>query len=257
MNRINWVKPSQPPRFYGNIWSYGAPDDESDSAMEPPLCWVDKGFDRSPSELLWIDSEKWGALDGKLLNLSYGHGRLEIVPHETVSGQLQGGLCRLPIPDFPTGTMRGRFHPGNGHLYLCGMSAWGTAQMHLPGGFYRIRATGKPAHLPIELNATKSGVDMIFSDPLSAESVEDISDRVKVRSWALKRSANYGSKHFDEKTHAVTGAELSDDGRRLSLKIEDMATVWQMSIRYQLVGANGEKFEGEIQNTIHQLEAAK
>jgi hypothetical protein len=153
--------------------------------------------------------------------------------------------------------MRGRFHPANGHLYLCGMSAWGTAQMHLPGGFYRIRATGKPAHLPIELNATKSGVDMIFSDPLSAESTKDIAGRVKVRSWALKRSANYGSKHFDEKTHAVTGAELSDDGRRLSLKIEDMATVWQMSIRYLLVGANGEEFEGEIQNTIHQLEAAK
>ena len=257
MNRINWVKPSRPPRFYGNIWSYGAPGDESDAAMEPPLCWVDKGFDRSPSELLWIDSRKWGALDGRLLNLSYGHGRLEIVPHETVGGQLQGGLCRLPIPDFPTGTMRGRFHPGNGHLYLCGMSAWGTAQMHLPGGFYRIRATGKPAHLPVEMSATTDGIEIVFSDPLSGESIEEIDDRVEVESWALKRSANYGSKHFDEREYEVIGAKLSDDGHRLSLEIENISPVWQMSIRYQLVGAGGEEFEGEIQNTIHQLEPAK
>ncbi|MDA7916526.1 c-type cytochrome, partial [Verrucomicrobia bacterium] len=143
-NRINHIRPGG--RFYGNMWSYGSPDDESDSAMEQPLCWVDKGFDRSPAELLWIDSEKWGALNGTLLHMSYGHGRLEVVPHENVDGQLQGGLCRLPIPDFPTGTMRGRFHSGDGHLYLCGMAAWGTAQMQLPGGLYRIRATGKPAH---------------------------------------------------------------------------------------------------------------
>ena len=107
------------------------------------------------------------------------------------------------------------------------------------------------------MNATKDGVDIVFSDPLSEESLEEIEERVKVRSWALKRSANYGSKHFDDKNYEVTGAKLSDDGRRLSLKIENMSPVWQMSIRYELIGANGEEFEGEIQNTSHQLEAAQ
>ena len=38
MNRINWVKRGG---FYGNMYSYGASEDSSDTAMEQPLCWVD------------------------------------------------------------------------------------------------------------------------------------------------------------------------------------------------------------------------
>ena len=75
----------------------------------------------------------------------------------------------------------------------------------------------------------------------------------KVRSWALKRSANYGSKHYDDKSHEVTGAELSADGAVLLLEISGMGPVWQMSIKYELKGKNGEPVIGEIQNTIHQL----
>jgi hypothetical protein len=255
MNRINRVVPGK--NFYGNMWSYGAPEDSSDAAMEQPLCWVDKGFDRSPAELLWIDSENWGHLNGKLLHLSYGHGRLEIVPYESIEGRLQGGLCRLPIPDFPTGTMRGRFHPDNGHLYLCGMAAWGTAHMQLPGGFYRVRATGKPAHLPIEIKAHREGIDITFSDPLDDGSIVDVSRQFQVRSWALKRSANYGSKHYDERAHEVTDFSLSEDGKILKLGVEGMGPLWQMSIRFELAGKNGEPVVGEIQNTIHALDAAR
>ncbi|MGY8720007.1 MAG: DUF6797 domain-containing protein, partial [Verrucomicrobiia bacterium] len=239
--------------FYGNMWGYGAPDDTSDGVVEKPLAWVDKGFDRSPAELLWIDSPKWGALDGRLLNLSYGHGRLELVPHESIDGQLQGGLVRLPIPDFPTGTMRGRFHPQNGNLYIGGMAAWGTAQMQLAGGFYRVRMTDKPAHLPVELNAHTQGMDIVFSDPLDPDSITAIADQFQVRTWALKRSADYGSKHYDERPHDVTSAKLSADGKTLHLAIADMAPVWQMSITYHLKGKTGTPVTGEIQNTIHAL----
>lgn len=246
MNRINHVIPGE--RFYGNMWSYGAPEDSSDSAMEQPLCWVGKPFDRSPAELLWIDSKKWGAMNGKLLNLSYGHGRLEVVAHETLNGQMQGGLSPLPIPDFPTGTMRGRFHPENEHLYLCGMAAWGTAQMQMPGGFYRIRATGQAMHLPTNLRALKKGMEITFSDPVDLEGAH-----FEVRSWALLRSAEYGSDHYDEKTHLVNGSSVSADGKVLMLDIAEMAPLWQMSIKYELKGPDGKPVIGEIQNTIHQL----
>ena len=50
MNRINKVYENK--RYYGNVWSYGAPEDTSDSLMEQPLAWVDSEMDRSPSELL-------------------------------------------------------------------------------------------------------------------------------------------------------------------------------------------------------------
>jgi len=251
MNRINWVRPNS--KFYGNMWSYGVGDDTSNSAMEQPLAWVDKAFDRSPAELLWIDSESWGPLNGKLLNLSYGQGRLEIVPHEFINGQPQGGLSRLPIPDFPTGVMRGRFHPNNGHLYVCGMSAWATNQVNEPGGFYRVRATGKPSHLPVGLNAKVGKVEITFSDPLDPASIAPVGDVFKVNTWALLRSENYGSAHYDKKTLKVSGSSLSRNGKTLTLQLSDIEPVWQMSIQYNLKGANGAAVVGEIQNTIHQL----
>ena len=249
MNRINWVK--QGNRFYGNMYGYGAPEDSSDSAMEQPLCWVAKSFDRSPAELLWIDSEKWGPLNGKLLNLSYGHGRLEIVPHEIINGQEQGGMIRLPIPDLPTGIMRGRFHP-NGHLYICGMSAWATSQMDLPGGFYRIRATGKPVHLPIELNAYVDGLKLTFSHPLDPATAEDPRNYA-ISTWELKRTSKYGSDHYNTKTLGVTSAKLSDNRKILKLTIPEIEPVWQMQIDYQIEGANGDPVVGKLQNTLYNL----
>jgi hypothetical protein len=178
---------------------------------------------------------------------------LELVPHESLDGQLQGGLVSLPIPDFPTGTMRGRFHPTNGHLYLTGMAAWGTQQMQLAGGFFRVRATGKPMHLPVKLNAHTKGMDVTFSDPIDPASLQQNEAPVKIRTWALKRTENYGSDHYDERDYDVTDLSLSADGKTLHIGIADMSPVWQMSISYKLLGAKGELVEGEIQNTIHAL----
>ena len=219
--------------------------------MEQPLCWVAQSFDRSPAELLWVESEKWGPLNGKLLNLSYGHGRLEIVPFETIQGQEQGGLIQLPIPDLPTGIMRGRFHP-NGHLFICGMSAWATNQMDLPGGFYRIRAMGKPVHLPIELNAYVDGLKLTFSHPLDPVTAEN-AENYTISTWELKRTSKYGSDHYNTKTLGVTSAKLSDNRKILKLTIPEIEPVWQMQIDYQIEGANGDPVVGKLQNTLYNL----
>ena len=150
-NRINWVKRNG---FYANMWGYTDVTDPSDSAMEQPVCWLTNAFDRSPAQLLWVDTDNpaWKPLAGSLLCLSYGYGKIFVVPHETVGGQMQGGECALPIPRFPTGVMRGRFHPGSGQLYTCGLFGWAGDQTE-PGGFYRVRVTGKPMFLPIASSA--------------------------------------------------------------------------------------------------------
>jgi hypothetical protein len=249
MNRINAVKRGG---FYGNMWSYGAPEDASDSAMEAPLCWIDKQYDRSPSELLWVESKGWGALNGKLLNFSYGRGQISIVPHERVGERLQGGVCVLPIPDFPTGTMRGRFNPDNGHLYLCGMSAWATEQLHMPGGFYRIRATGKPVYVPVELHAHREGIDLVFSDSLERASVEDARN-FNVTTWSLLRSERYGSARKDVAELEISRAALKADGRTIRLSLPQLKPTWQMEIRYDLKSADGSTVRGTVMNTVHVL----
>ncbi len=63
------------PDFTAHMFGYHDRTDESDDAMEKPLCWITNAFDRSPAELLWVDSPRWKPIDGSLLNLSYGYGK--------------------------------------------------------------------------------------------------------------------------------------------------------------------------------------
>ncbi|MDZ4851269.1 MAG: DUF6797 domain-containing protein [Pirellulaceae bacterium] len=249
MNRINRVTEGG---FYGNMYGYGAPKDTSDDAMVQPLCWANKPFDRSPSELLWVDSKQWGPLNGSLLNISYGYGKIYIVPHEQIGGQWQGGMCRLPLPQFPTGVMRARFHPGNGQMYACGMNAWGSDQTESPGGLYRIRYTGQPSYLPIGLTAHASGMTIQFSEPVEPQYASD-TDNYLVETWGLKRTANYGSDRYDEKPLGIVSAKASQDGRSVALEIADIRPTWCMQISYKLKGISGKIFTGTIQNTVYKL----
>jgi hypothetical protein len=253
-NRINWVTLAEDrkPKFYGNMFGYHDVKDSSDDAMEPPLCWITNAFDRSPGELLWVNSDRWGPLNGSLLNLSYGYGKVFLVPHESVDlkgkgRQMQGGMIELPIPAFPTGVMRGRFHPADGQLYLCGMFAW-AGSATTPGGLYRLRATGQPMHLPAELHATTKGMKLRFTEPLNPDSIKTENVRLKV--WSLKRTANYGSEHHDEHSLDITGVELSDDGLTLTV-LSEIKPTWCMEIGYSLQAADGKAISGVIHNTIH------
>lgn len=250
-NRINWVKPGG---FYGNMYGYHNVTDESDDAMIPPLCWITNAFDRSPAELLWVPEKCWGNLQGTLLNLSYGYGKIYTVPHEHLakSGRVQGGMCELPIGEFPTGIMRGRFHPQDGQLYTCGLFAWASSRSAKEGGLYRVRYAGSGGALPIGTQASLQQLSMTFSDPLDAETAADLK-RYAFKVWGLKRTKNYGSPHVDEHEVAITGAHLSADGRTLTLTIPDLAPTWCYELRCRLRTKAGQPAERVIHGTIHEL----
>ena len=209
--------------------------DTSDSAMEQPMVWITNAKDRSPAELVWVPKNAWGSLGGSLLNLSYGTGRAFIVPHEEVNGQWQGAVCELPMPAFATGIMRGRFG-ADGALYTCGMFAW-AGNATAPGGFHRIRRGSEPAQVPVAVHAAKGSLTVTFSEP-----VEPAECSMKV--WSLKRSANYGSKHHDERVLPIQSVKHSDDKRTVILEIPDLAPTHC----YEL------KIGGRVlHGTIHQL----
>ncbi len=247
-NRINYVKQGG---FYGNMYGYHDVTDTADDAMEQPLVWITNGFDRSPGELLWVDSPKWGPLQGRLLNLSYGYGMVYVVPHEEVDGQMQGGMCAFPIKRSPTGIMRGRFHPKDGQLYMAGMFAWAGSQQQ-PGGLYRLRYTGRPVHLPVELSATKRGMTIAFSGELDVESAKNVKNW-RVKAWDLKRTKRYGSKHFNERAWEVKRVRVDADRKTVHLEIPEIAPTWGMEIRYTLKSVEGKAVKGNVHNTIHVL----
>jgi glucose/arabinose dehydrogenase/mono/diheme cytochrome c family protein len=231
-NRINRVKVGG---FYGNMYGYTSVTDESDAAMEPPMVWITNDKDRSPAELIWVPKNAWGNLGGSLLNLSYGTGKAFIVPHEEVNGKWQGAVCELPMPAFATGIMRGRFG-SDGALYTCGMFAW-AGNATAPGGFHRIRRGERPAQVPLMVKAKKGTLSVTFSDLI------DPTD-CAMKVWSLKRTKNYGSKHYDEHELTIRDVKLSDDKKTITLEIPELAPTWCYELRI------GDRV---LHGTIHEL----
>ncbi len=264
-NRINWVRSGG---FYGNMFGYHDVNDSSDSAMEQPLCWITNEFDRSPAELLWCSSPKWGKLQGQLMNLSYGYGRIYVVPHEFVDrddkkigtqfnvgevGQPQGAMCQLPIPDLPTGIIRGRFSPNDQQLYVGGMFAWASSRPDRDGGLYRISPVSDELNLPLSWHAEPGKLLIRFSDRLDEGSVKDL-ERIEVKVWGLRRTANYGSDHVDEHVLSVKSAKLLADECTVEMAIPELSPTWCISVRVRFRSKEGQKFERLLHGTIHRLQ---
>jgi hypothetical protein len=153
------------------------------------------------------------------------------------------------MPAFATGIMRGRF-AADGALYTCGMFAWAGSAV-APGGFHRIRRSGKPAHVPLTIHAAKGALSVSFSDPLDPVSVKPDAFAFKV--WSLKRSANYGSKHYDEHPLDIAAARLSADHRTVTLEIPTLSATQCYELKTRLMAPDGAIIERSLHGTIHQL----
>lgn len=252
-NRINLVKNKG---FYGNMYSYH--QGEKPTGYDPPLVWLPKNVDRSPAAQFWCNSDKWGPFSGKLLSTSYGTGKLWHVLYEEVNGTPQGGVVKFPV-QFPTGIMRGRFHPVDGQLYTCGLFGWSSNQTQ-PGGFYRVRFTGAEVNLPLQLKIQKDGIKITFTDPLDREAAED-SDNFAVEQWSYRWTRNYGSAHYSVENPKRKGQDevevwettLGDDEKTVFLEIEDLEPVMQMQISYTLKSKSGKPIKDTIWLTINQV----
>ncbi len=74
-----------------------------------------------------------------------------------------------------------------------------------------------------------------------------------LKTWSLRRTAEYGSAHFDERPAQVAAAHLAFNDKTLFLEMSAIAPTKCMEIKYFLKSPAGDPVEGVIHNTIHQL----
>jgi hypothetical protein len=153
------------------------------------------------------------------------------------------------MPAFATGIMRGRFG-ADGALYACGLFGW-AGNAVAAGGFHRIRRGEKPAYVPLAIHAARARLSVTFSDPLDAASVKP--DAFAFQVWSLKRSASYGSNHYNEHPLEVTGASLNLDHRTVTLEIPALTPTHCYELKLRLIGKDGSILERSLHGTIHRF----
>jgi len=271
--KINWIKPGG---FYGVVPL--AHRDPPPTDYDRPLCWLPKRVDNSGGGQVWVTSDKWGPWKDQLLHLSYGTCSLFGVMREEVGGTTQGGVTRFPV-SFQSGTMRARFNPADGQLYIAGLRGWQTTGVK-NGALQRVRYTGAPVRMPVGLQATKRGVRIDFTCALDAASASD-PQSWNIEVWNYLWSSAYGSPELStlgtadqpveagkdgvgqftnaqlgQKKHdplTVKSATLSADKKSVFLEIPDLKPVMQMQLKFTLKSADGADLRSEVINTIHAL----
>ncbi len=152
---------------------------------------------------MWVDRQAWGPLEGSLLNFSYGEGKIYVVPHEKVAGQVQGGMFELPLPRVPDRRDARPLPSGKRATLLAAACSPGPATSSSPAGSTAFGYTGKSVHLPVGISAWRDGIALSFTSKLDRAEA-GVTRNFLVSTWSLKRTANYGSPHVGEKEVKVT-----------------------------------------------------
>jgi hypothetical protein len=225
---------------------------------EPPICWIPMSVDKSPGSQTWVTDGRWGPVQGNAVVCSYDCSISLLLVETLADGTMQGGVVRFPFT-FPSGVMRGRFHPLDGQLYVAGLRGW-SSRAAKDAAFARVRWTGKGACLPVKVATRKGGLDVTFSGPLDAASVAD-PDGIGAAAFGVKRTGGYGSPEFslkDPTRHGrdpveIASAKLQADGRTVSLEIPALKPVPNLVIKFNLKGADGSLVRHELDWTIHRI----
>ena len=218
-----------------------------------PICWLPHDFDRSAGGQNWVTSDSWGPMKGALLHTSYGHCALYRVLLDEVEGQLQGLVVKFPLR-FESGIMRSRFHPRDGQLYLCGLRGYDTNAVR-DGGFYRVRYTGRPLHMPTGWKTRPGGVDITFGCDLDAEFSGQVS-HWSGQWYDIPKATPRRQKRSRTKL-PITAVKVLADKRTVSIDIKDFGPATNISFRYRLKAADGTMLRSELHGTVNRLPAGQ
>lgn len=223
---------------------------------ELPLVYLPRGIDNSAGGQVYVDSDRWGPVQGTMVHTSFGAGTHFLLLKDNVGGQLQGAVVPLK-GEFLSGVHRGRFNPHDGQLYVCGMAGWGTYTVDT-GCFQRVRYTGAAVQLPIGFHAHENGIVVRFSEPLNKALAEDVQQQF-AQCWNYRYSGAYGSAEFSREQRGMRGhdsltvasATVLPDGRSLFLELPDLQPVNQLHLSLRPSGTD----PVDLFLTVHRLDA--
>jgi putative heme-binding domain-containing protein len=228
----------QPSRFkHAPYFGYGGP--KAGRPPDLPLVYVPRGLDNSSGGQVYVGSDRWGPLQGRMIHFSFGTCSHFLLLRDEVDGQPQGAVVPL-AGAFLSGAHRGRFNPKDGQLYVSGMAGWGNYAV-ADGSFQRVRWTGQAVQLPSGFRVHENGIAVTFTQPVHRELAGQPRSHF-AQAWNYRYSAAYGSPEFSPRhpgtrghdNLAIARAHVVDDGRALFLEMPDLQPVNQLHLRLRV-----------------------
>jgi cytochrome c551/c552 len=220
----------------GGHYGFGGPG-PGEPGFVTPMVYLPRGEDSSSGGDTYIDSTRWGPVQGNWIHFSYSMNRHFLVLREVVNGKSQAAAIPL-WGEFLSGSHRGRMSPYDGQLYVAGTRGYLNYGIK-DGSLQRVRYTGGGFHYPSHYEIRENGILLTFDQPQP----EDLGNASLwfAQQWNYRFSLAYGSAEYsvaspDQVGHdplAIRSVHRLDGGRQVFVEIPQLEPVNQLHLYYQ------------------------
>jgi cytochrome c553 len=250
-NELNHVRPGTHFGFINYLDRGKSTPPRTPSAIDIPHPWTRSVngicFLYTPTELRRkLGRDLFGPLEGHLIGCEYDTRRLIRMTLQHVGDTFQGAAYPLSIS--PSDPQRSFLGPlvcavsPRGELYVGSIrdSGWGAGAN--VGEIVRVQI--QPEKLPCgiaEVRARHDGFQIDFFRPID----RDLAGRVEsytIQSYRREPTPAYGGPDRDRRTEKVTGATLSSDARRVTLRLAEMRPGFVYELRLRSLAPGGGDF---------------
>ena len=213
-NKLIHVKKGE---YLGMHW--GLPEGLAEPPpIAPPAIWLPQNeIGNSPTEPVLIHN---GPYKGQMLHGDVTHGGIKRDFLEKINGQYQGAVFRF-TQGLEAGVNRLEWGPDSA-LYVGGVGmVGGWSWKERQYGLQKLNYNGKTTFEMLAIRARPDGFEIEFTEPLSSEQSIAPADLV-VEQWRYEGTSAYGGPKLDLKKLTVTNAELSQDRKRVHLRVKGL-----------------------------------
>jgi len=205
------------------------------SQLVPPAVWLPyKKVGQSATDIVLDESGgKFGPFAGQFFVGEFTQAGMNRVFLEQVEGEYQGACFPFRL-GFASAVLR-MAQGVDGSLTNRGWSSLGTASY----GLQRLVWTGKTPFEIREMRARPDGFELTFTKPLDVATT--VPDSLTLSSYTYLYHSTYGSDEIQRRDLTIDHLELSQDGLRLRLFVDDLRELYV----HELVAAGLRSSDGE------------